>query len=93
MSTLSRRGFLQTASLLVGGATPTRFSEATCRLLRASRRSPRLIPTALFLTWQRDPTTTMTVQWVGERQRRRHPADLVREGRHRRLEEPDLDDA
>ena len=22
-------------------------------------------PATLFLTWQRDPTTTMTVQWVG----------------------------
>src|SRR5580698_6303245 len=22
-------------------------------------------PSTLFLTWQRDPTTTMTVQWVG----------------------------
>src|SRR5262249_19026861 len=24
-------------------------------------------PDMLFLTWQRDPTTTMTVQWVGTR--------------------------
>ncbi len=24
-------------------------------------------PSTLFLTWQRDPTTTMTVQWVGTR--------------------------
>jgi hypothetical protein len=24
-------------------------------------------PSTLFLTWQRDPTTTMTVQWVGAR--------------------------
>src|ERR1700682_5271625 len=22
-------------------------------------------PSTLFLTWQRDPTTTMTIQWVG----------------------------
>src|SRR5262245_49824039 len=29
---------------------------------------PAFVPAALstlFLTWQRDPTTTMTVQWVG----------------------------
>src|SRR5262249_14006178 len=26
---------------------------------------PAFQPTTLFLTWQRDPTTTMTVQWVG----------------------------
>src|SRR5687768_16988857 len=22
-------------------------------------------PNTLFLTWQRDPTTTMTIQWIG----------------------------
>src|SRR5262245_31311237 len=22
-------------------------------------------PTTLFLTWQRDPTTTITIQWIG----------------------------
>ena len=27
---------------------------------------PTFEPTALFLTWQRDPTTTMTVQWIGD---------------------------
>src|SRR5205823_341197 len=26
---------------------------------------PTFQPDTLFLTWQRDPTTTMTVQWVG----------------------------
>src|SRR5262245_43651464 len=26
-----------------------------------------LQPDTLFLTWQRDPTTTMTIQWVGTR--------------------------
>jgi acid phosphatase type 7 len=28
-------------------------------------RTEQLVPDSLFLTWQRDPTTTMTVQWVG----------------------------
>jgi hypothetical protein len=28
---------------------------------------PTFLPTTLFLTWQRDPTTTMTIQWVGTR--------------------------
>jgi hypothetical protein len=28
---------------------------------------PTFRPDTLFLTWQRDPTTTMTVQWVGTR--------------------------
>lgn len=29
--------------------------------------TPAFQPSTLFLTWQRDPTTTMTVQWVGVR--------------------------
>ena len=29
------------------------------------RESPAFQPDKLFLTWQRDPTTTMTVQWIG----------------------------
>ena len=28
-------------------------------------KTPPFQPNTLFLTWQRDPTTTMTVQWVG----------------------------
>src|SRR3954465_1723034 len=30
-----------------------------------ARDDPAFQPSTLFLTWQRDPTTTMTVQWVG----------------------------
>ena len=26
---------------------------------------PTFEPSTLFLTWQRDPTTTMTIQWLG----------------------------
>ena len=29
-------------------------------------KKPGFEPAALFLTWQRDPTTTMTIQWVGD---------------------------
>jgi hypothetical protein len=29
------------------------------------RDDPPFQPSTLFLTWQRDPTTTRTVQWVG----------------------------
>ncbi len=66
MSELSRRGFLQTASFLVGGAyTHSLFGEGT-RTPPAFAAKPAYQPTALFLTWQRDPTTTMTIQWVGE---------------------------
>jgi len=28
---------------------------------------PEIDPTTLFLTWQGDPTTTMTIQWLGDR--------------------------
>src|SRR6266566_4437677 len=31
----------------------------------AAPDDPTFQPSTLFLTWQRDPTTTMTVQWVG----------------------------
>ena len=58
----SRRSFLGTslAGLLsnhisVPDPAPTRlFQDKSFR------------PDTLFLTWQRDPTTTMTIQWVGE---------------------------
>jgi hypothetical protein len=51
----SRRTFL--GSSLVGLAAG--------RLLPAAEGSS-FRPDTLFLTWQRDPTTTMTVQWVGK---------------------------
>src|SRR5262245_35105957 len=61
----SRRAFL--AASLAG------LASASGRALGAdpSDLLPKLIddapfqPSTLFLTWQRDPTTTMTVQWVG----------------------------
>jgi hypothetical protein len=49
---------------------------ASGRILEAANSEdpvPRVVedaafrPDTLFLTWQRDPTTTMTVQWVGTR--------------------------
>jgi len=63
-----RRRFLQAGSLLLAGGyarslwgdevlPPPKFAE-----------SPTFEPTALFLTWQQDPTTTMTVQWIGTEQ-------------------------
>src|SRR5262245_53839424 len=64
MFSASRRSFL--------GASLATL--ASGRLLRAQQRqddAPRIVedhafqPSTLFLTWQRDPTTTMTVQWVG----------------------------
>jgi hypothetical protein len=66
MLPLSRRGFLgcSLAGLVPGvafGAAP-----AARRPLK-ERDTPAFQPGTLLLTWQRDPTTTMTVQWVGTR--------------------------
>src|SRR5579885_1491792 len=65
MIDLSRRDFIQTASLLAAGGYAG-------RLLAGPAAQPTFaahasfVPTALFLTWQHDPTTTMTVQWIGD---------------------------
>jgi hypothetical protein len=60
--TPTRRSFLA-ASL--AGLAPTRLF-ALDKLADAHKSPEVASPTdTLFLTWQRDPTTTMTVQWVG----------------------------
>ncbi|MEX0611766.1 MAG: metallophosphoesterase family protein, partial [Pirellulales bacterium] len=65
MNDLDRRRFLKSASLVVaGGYAHFAFGQATSEPPKFAGR-PTFKPTALFLTWQRDPTTTMTVQWVG----------------------------
>jgi hypothetical protein len=65
MSNLSRRAFLQSASLLVGGAYAHSIFGSRVQAAPSFAAKPSFNPEALFLTWQRDPTTTMTVQWVG----------------------------
>ena len=42
-----------------------RSSLGTTRAAPSFAKEPTYDPRALFLTWQRDPTTTMTVQWLG----------------------------
>ena len=69
MRMLDRRIFL--GSSLGGMAAAMTFPFA----LAANERSrltdgaasplPDFAPDTLFLTWQQDPTTTMTIQWVG----------------------------
>ncbi len=63
MSRIDRRQFLSrglgvaaavSTSAIVGCAEQPSSNEATFK------------PDTLFLTWQRDPTTTMTVQWIGK---------------------------
>src|SRR4051812_12206781 len=65
MSELDRRRFLQSASLAIaGGYAQSVFGKTSSDVPKFAER-PTFEPMALFLTWQRDPTTTMTVQWIG----------------------------
>lgn len=65
MNDLSRRRFLQTASIaMAGGYAQLAFGKSP-NLPSVLAERPAFKPRALFLTWQRDPTTTMTVQWIG----------------------------
>jgi purple acid phosphatase-like protein/calcineurin-like phosphoesterase family protein len=76
MHDFTRRRFLQTASLLAAGgyghsvlvkrSQAAEDAAAPPAAVPAFAEKPTFDPSALFLTWQRDPTTTMTVQWVGE---------------------------
>ena len=64
MKSMSRRAFL--GASLVGVASGSylaidRFARSTSNVLDPAASGPD----TLFLTWQRDPTTTMTVQWIG----------------------------
>ena len=61
MPALDRRSFLGTTVLgLAALAFPSLSRRAS-----AGNEIPTSRPDTLFLTWQRDPTTTMTVQWIG----------------------------
>jgi hypothetical protein len=62
---MSRRKFLG-ASLAALAASPLlRADTPPDPLLPKTPDDAAFQPNTLFLTWQRDPTTTMTVQWVG----------------------------
>ncbi len=68
MSSLSRRALLG-ASLAGAFAPSVRAAQPQRSVLDAPLVGGpddfAFQPTTLFLTWHRDPTTTMTVQWVG----------------------------
>src|SRR5690349_23007465 len=64
MPSLSRRAFL--GASLAGLASAPFFGAARgAEPAAKATDDPAFQPSTLFLTWQRDPTTTMTVQWVG----------------------------
>jgi hypothetical protein len=60
----SRRSFLGT-SLAGLVSSPILGQDKTTQTVPTVRDDAPFQPSTLFLTWQRDPTTTMTVQWVG----------------------------
>ena len=64
MFSTSRRTFLA-ASLagLAGGRLLG--ADTSAASVKKARDDAPFHPDTLFLTWQRDPTTTMTVQWIG----------------------------
>lgn len=64
MSLISRRSFLG-ASLAGLASAPLLGAERIDGALPGIPADPAFQPDTLFLTWQRDPTTTMTIQWVG----------------------------
>ena len=63
MPLTSRRAFLR-ASLLGLASGRLLRADVTGDGVEPSEGTP-FRPDTLFLTWQRDPTTTMTVQWIG----------------------------
>jgi hypothetical protein len=60
----SRRSFLG-ASLAALSSMPVFGQEKLTEPLVKVPEEPAFQPATLFLTWQRDPTTTMTIQWTG----------------------------
>jgi hypothetical protein len=63
MASLSRRAFL--GASFAGLASVPLIGQPTPILPQPSVEDASFRPDTLFLTWRRDPTTTMIVQWVG----------------------------
>src|SRR5580704_15587507 len=69
MIDLNRRHFLQSASLLASCGYAGTLLAGPTDAKPAFAPHATFDPPALFLTWQHDPTTTMTVQWIGEEEK------------------------
>lgn len=66
---LNRRLFLQSSSWFVaGGLTGLVLPPGQALASPEFAAEPTFQPRALMATWARDPTTTMTVQWLGEQE-------------------------
>src|SRR5690242_15401655 len=81
MTEFSRRSFLQSAALLAGaGGAHSLFGAELARTPIVTARPP-FEPLGLFLPWQHDPTTTMTIQWIGtEAEGLKRPVTWVQDG-------------
>src|SRR5438105_13568942 len=66
MVSLSRRAFLAASLAGLASGRILGADKPDAGKPKAGDDAP-FQPNTLFLTWQRDPTTTMTVQWVGAR--------------------------
>ncbi len=66
MLSLSRRAFLG-ASLAGLASRASLHADLLEDVVQKIVDDAPFQPSTLFLTWQRDPTTTMTVQWIGAR--------------------------
>jgi acid phosphatase type 7 len=64
MFACSRRAFMGASLGGLAGGQILRADEPTRPEVKEVE-DPPFQPNTLFLTWQRDPTTTMTVQWIG----------------------------
>ena len=66
MTDWNRRDFLRCTSLMAGWGCASSLLAGPTPAMPGFAADATFDPTALFLTWQRDPTTTMTVQWIGD---------------------------
>src|SRR4051794_18417711 len=73
-----RRQFLAATGLTTSfGGVGQLFSQVPLNVVKEDEK--RFKPDTLFLTWQQDPTTTMTVQWIGKAKQVDEPTILYRD--------------
>ncbi|MFO1019878.1 MAG: metallophosphoesterase family protein [Planctomycetales bacterium] len=66
MTQFPRRQFLQTSSLLLGGSWLHSALAADAPNVPTFAPQAKFDPEIVLLSWQSDPTTSMTIQWVGK---------------------------
>jgi phosphodiesterase/alkaline phosphatase D-like protein len=78
MRDFSRRQFIQstftTAGVALGAMSAPRGISSGLAAEGQKSEAAESKPETLFLTWQRDPTTTMTIQWIGNESEIKDPS-------------------